>query len=521
MNTKLFKQLMALATMTLGASHQAFAEFGAGSNTFATATAITSESDFSASTNLTAFSSENGEPGHGPGAEPGALKTAWWTWTATQTGYCTVDTMRSVTGVNAVSDTVLAVYAGNAVNNLALLAQNDDFKVGDLTGAGRLSSVSFYAVKNSVYRVAVDGYGPSDITASTFNVVLRLRLLPLKVLTRSAVFATGAGASEMGQVTVTTTAAGSLSGSLIVGAKAYPLAGVFGVDGNYFASFPRVAAVNTPPLLPITLQIDGAGNGRYNLAIGTNYASGNLPVKAVFSLQAPNTFAGLYPIIMHPAADAGGDGVLSITVSATGVASGTGFAMDGTAITFSSALYEGADSTTALIPAFKSLLAGKGAFLMNTQIDEKGSIDTISGNGIYLRPVPVPAAAFYPQGIATGIAINGSTYLKPAPLLRVLGFLDGTNGMGKLNVINSGAEIAANFSESLTLSTANKFNFVSLLRKPGLTLTTASGLVSGTITEPAGKARAIKGVLTQVNGLPLLRGYVVGAKRNLYFDVTP
>lgn len=77
------------------------------------------------------------------------------------------------------------------------------------------------------------------------------------------------------------------------------------------------------------------------------------------------------------------------------------------------------------------------------------------------------------------------------------------------------------FSESLTLSTANKFNFVSLLRKPGLTLTTASGLVSGTITEPAGKARAIKGVLTQVNGLPLLRGYVVGAKRNLYFDVTP
>ncbi|HAL71594.1 MAG TPA: hypothetical protein DCP71_07460 [Verrucomicrobiales bacterium] len=116
--------------------------------------------------------------------------------------------------------------------------------------------------------------------------------------------------------------------------------------------------------------------------------------------------------------------------------------------------------------------------------------------------------------------MKGSTYTKPAAGTRALGFLN-PNGTGTLTVTNSGGELAGNVMEGLTLSTANKFTFNSLVRKPSLVLNITTGVVTGSITEPAGKKRTIKGVLTRDAGVPVLRGYVSGFTRNIAMKVAP
>lgn len=87
---------------------------------------------------------EVGEPHH-YGATGSA--SVWYRWTAPSNMTARVSTAGSD------FDTILAVYRGNAVNGLTLVTNNDDGPV-DST-----SSLSFSAVSNTTYRIAVDGYG--------------------------------------------------------------------------------------------------------------------------------------------------------------------------------------------------------------------------------------------------------------------------------------------------------------------------------------------------------------------------
>ncbi len=85
-------------------------------------------------------SNELDEPVHGA---PGG-RSVWFTWTAPFTESVTFDTYGSG------FDTVLAVYTGNAVGNLQLVAANND--TSDTT-----SRVTFNAVLGITYRIAVAG----------------------------------------------------------------------------------------------------------------------------------------------------------------------------------------------------------------------------------------------------------------------------------------------------------------------------------------------------------------------------
>src|SRR4051794_33921743 len=60
---------------------------------------------------------EAGEP---TGATSGAINSVWWKWTATRTGLVEVNTFGSEL------DTILGVYTGDAVDDLTLVAANDD-----------------------------------------------------------------------------------------------------------------------------------------------------------------------------------------------------------------------------------------------------------------------------------------------------------------------------------------------------------------------------------------------------------
>ncbi|MEM4217584.1 MAG: hypothetical protein QXZ09_06145 [Candidatus Methanomethylicaceae archaeon] len=73
--------------------------------------------------------------------------SVWYRWTAPASGNATFDTFGSD------FDTILAVYTGDNLCNLAHVAGNDDW------GGGWQSQVIFYAVAGTTYHIAVDGYG--------------------------------------------------------------------------------------------------------------------------------------------------------------------------------------------------------------------------------------------------------------------------------------------------------------------------------------------------------------------------
>ena len=97
---------------------------------------------------------EAGEPDH---AGDSGGHSVWYRWTAPDNGTATFDTQGSD------FDTLLAVYIGNSVDALRLIAENDD-------GADGFNSIlSFEARRGQTYTIAVDGYdGDEGIIALNY-----------------------------------------------------------------------------------------------------------------------------------------------------------------------------------------------------------------------------------------------------------------------------------------------------------------------------------------------------------------
>ena len=92
---------------------------------------------------------EGGEPVH---TFSGGDQSVWWTWTAPASGNASVTTRGSS------FDTTLGVYTGNVVNNLTLVASNDD----EASPVLRTSRATFAATAGTAYHFAVDGYLITD-----------------------------------------------------------------------------------------------------------------------------------------------------------------------------------------------------------------------------------------------------------------------------------------------------------------------------------------------------------------------
>ncbi len=123
------------------------------SDFFATAVSLSGPSGSEADDNTFA-TKEPGEPNHA--GNPGG-HSLWYTWTAPTNKSVTFDTIRST------FDTLLAVYTGNNVSNLTLVASNDD-----IAGASNCASkVTFTPTTGVTYHIAVDGFG-----GATGNVIL-------------------------------------------------------------------------------------------------------------------------------------------------------------------------------------------------------------------------------------------------------------------------------------------------------------------------------------------------------------
>jgi hypothetical protein len=78
--------------------------------------------------------------------------TVWFRWRATYSGNAVATTEGSTL------DTVMAVYTGSAVSNLTRLIRNDEEEINGQPSGRETSRVSFTAVSNTVYHIAVAGY---------------------------------------------------------------------------------------------------------------------------------------------------------------------------------------------------------------------------------------------------------------------------------------------------------------------------------------------------------------------------
>jgi hypothetical protein len=90
---------------------------------------------------------EPGEPYHA-GDTNGPSHSVWFSWTPGSNQTAVLTTKRSD------FDTLLAVYTGNAVSALSLVASNDDI----INGVYKQSYLTFNALAGTPYRIAVDGY---------------------------------------------------------------------------------------------------------------------------------------------------------------------------------------------------------------------------------------------------------------------------------------------------------------------------------------------------------------------------
>lgn len=103
--------------------------------------------------------SEEGEPDHTGGF---GGKSVWWSWTAPYAGTAVITTVGSDV------DTVLAVYSGDSVDDLTLIAANDQDPLG-----GSTSRITFNARAGFRYEIAVDGWN-----AESGEIVLNVDMPP-------------------------------------------------------------------------------------------------------------------------------------------------------------------------------------------------------------------------------------------------------------------------------------------------------------------------------------------------------
>lgn len=519
------------------------AQFGAGANNIASAT--TAALGNSNTTDLFNFTAETGELSHDFYNGNLGLRSAWWKWTATESGFCTVDTLLTSTYVplNALRDSTVAVYVPLsttipiAVTNLRHLASNNNFAQYFDSSDSSLSRASFYAVAGTTYYIAVDGGWSGAVTNIARNVVLRLRQVPAVALTRRGLWSIEPNVlGQRGSITFTTTRTGSYSATLMVGTTRYTLAGQFDLDGTSTRSIPRPTPKGGTPLMPITVKIDGSQDAYFEITMDSRTTRDDLVRQAVYSKTSPAALAATYNIAERNtgSSDDPGRGYLRTTVSPMGAVTMVGVTRDGTRITAASALCLTNDADEYEAPAYILLHAKKGSAQFYGYFNDYSGTtpDECSVEVDSIRPAPAsPTTTFYPSGHYSSEFMEGIPYVKPAPGSRALNFLTSTNGQGTLTIHDSTGELAAPIQEGITFSTTNRFSFVPSVRKPTLSINPSTGIVTGSISTTdtilgitKTRVRKLSGIIFNDSNTPAtvyLTGQVSGVTKNIMFEVKP
>ena len=264
-----------------------------GNDAFTSAINLSGDSGSAIGHNL-GGTSEAGEPSHASTSNP--ISSVWWQYQAMSTGALRVGTFGSD------FNTVLAAYSGTAVNNLTLLASNDNENSSTLF---LQSEISFLVQKGETYSIAVAGTGNE-----TGAIRLDFRHTPFD--TESAVngsFETGDLVGwAVSDFTLPQTPAGATIATTLI-QTLLPLSSVSPSDGNFAFVHGFEAANPGTLLLTQTTSLASA-----DLSLVVNYRAG-----WAFASQTPPTVPRTFSAIVEPVG--GGATLASQTILSTGLTS--------------------------------------------------------------------------------------------------------------------------------------------------------------------------------------------------------
>jgi hypothetical protein len=206
-----------------------------------------------------------------------------------------------------------------------------------------------------------------------------------------------------------------------------------------------------------------------------------------FTTASPAPHAGAFTLIL-PGSDApaepSGDSYGTAALTGVGLVNFTGMLADGTKAANKTAI-----SRSGRWPFYIGLYGGKGAALGWLRFEGESPTNHLSGTMSWIKPAQ-GSAKIYPLGFALNADAAGSRYTPPTAGTRIL---DLTTAVLTL----SGGNLASPIVSDVELTADNKF-LIHSTNKLTLTIAPASGLMSGSFTDPVtGKAVAFKGAVVE------------------------
>lgn len=406
-----------------------------------------------------------------------------------------------------------------ALNGQPVTVTRDAYAAGVAKNFG--ASLQAENGTNTIIVTASDAQGNSTVLAKTFvfsNATLGQDvagtyngvLMPV-----AAAGATGADNDTSGFVTITITpAAAAFSGKITLGGITVPItgqlnnaqAGIFKatlkptfdlIDKTEFDSFLGTLSFSVGGSEATgVLQTSAAGGSTLATFTAQRIAATaptpllNQTSKGLYNVKLPSEeqttplAANLYPQ---------GNGVASLTLLPTGVATLKGYLADGTAFTAAGRLASDNSSVAFHTPLYKKQgsLAGKVAFdLLASDTDVSGA------NLLWIRPAQ-PRARYYKAGWPNGITVDaiGTRYNGVASV----NFGQGADdlALGNTTLVFDKGALPSAISKSANLNQTT--GVVKLIPATAtdykLVLPAATGLFSGTFTYPGSSKPAFKGVI--------------------------
>jgi hypothetical protein len=299
-----------------------------------------------------------------------------------------------------------------------------------------------------------------------------------------------------GFVTARTTAKGTYSGRLRIGAKKFSFSGRFGLDG-LATNTVRRGGTNLPLQLELSFNLGQRVQQVTGRVLDVNWTAELSAFRAVFHTRTnPAPYRGRYTLLVSanggtPGAPEG-LGYGAVTVSPNGSVRLSGSLADGTGLSQGALL-----SREGLWPFYVPLRSGRGSvwswLLFETNSVGFGTnvVQTDLAGALRWFTPALPTARYFPNGFTNVVDTVGSRYLPP---------ITGTNGSLTFSdgeVMFWGGNLADEFTEDVLRATNDRVTDQGT-NKLSLTILRPTGLFRGSVNVPEnGGTVSFKGALFQ------------------------
>jgi hypothetical protein len=284
-----------------------------------------------------------------------------------------------------------------------------------------------------------------------------------------------------GAVTVTTTAKGTYSGRLRLGAKSYSFTGKFNLDGLATNSVRR-PGTNGPLGMELNLNLGQSTDWLAGRVLDSNWTADLIAYRAVFHARTnPAPYQGRYTALLPPNGVPGtpeGEGYLALTVSANGAARFAGNLADGTPVSQTATV-----SREGFWPVYVPLHGGRGSvwswliFETNTVLFDTNAVPAdLTGDWRWLKP-SLSSTRYYTNGFTNVLRVAGAHYIPPVGSTN--GALSFSNGV----IVFSGGSLATPFTNGVLHASNDRFTCPDTNRLV-LTLSRPTGLFNGSVAVP-------------------------------------